>query len=119
MVEEIDLHPARYRDTPVGIATNSAHNAILLAGAETGVVGAAATFALVAALALAAISWVLRGRRRDAFAWAACLSVLGLLAQAMFNNLLTVGVTSVLLTLLFGAFATGQTTGDVEGQRDP
>ncbi|HET9614698.1 MAG TPA: O-antigen ligase family protein, partial [Candidatus Limnocylindrales bacterium] len=48
--------PGRYVDTPFGPATSSAHNTVLLAAAETGIVGAVGTLLLNVALALVAIA---------------------------------------------------------------
>lgn len=102
-------HPATYGATPFGAATNSAHNTILLAGAETGVLGAVATLALNVALALAALGLIWqRGVRRDVLVSAAGFALAGYLVQGMVNNLFTVPATSVLLALLVGAFVAGR-----------
>jgi O-antigen ligase len=98
----------RYSNTPYGTATSSAHNTILLAGAETGVAGAIAALAINVALGLVAVRCAWRGRkRRDPLLVAAALSIVAFLAQGMVNNLFEVGATGVLLALLVGAFATG------------
>lgn len=105
----IEAHPLTYAKTPFGPATNSAHNTILLAGAETGVLGALATLALNLALAAAAIGLVWqRHRRRDVLLSAAGFALGGYLVQGMVNNLFTVPATSVLLALLVGAFVGGR-----------
>jgi hypothetical protein len=105
----VAAHPTTYGETPFGLATNSAHNTILLAGAETGVLGAVATFALNLALAIAALGLIWQRRRRhDAVLAAGGLSLGGYLVQGMVNNLFTVPATSVLLALLVGAFVAGR-----------
>jgi O-antigen ligase len=98
----------KYSRTPYGTATSSAHNTILLAGAETGVAGALAAAAINIGLALVALGCAWRGRKRhDPLLAAAALAILAFLAQGMFNNLFEVGATGVLLALLVGAFASG------------
>jgi O-antigen ligase len=105
----------QYSRTPYGTATSSAHNTILLAGAETGIAGAIAAFAINVALALVAVRCAWRGRkRRDPLLVAAALSILAFLAQGMVNNLFEVGATGVLLALLVGAFAAGPGSGPDE-----
>ena len=110
MVDVMASQPAEYVYTPFGTATNSAHNTVLLAGAETGVVGAAATLILNVALALAAVGWMIR-RKRAVLATAAGLAVLAFLAQGMVNNLFTVPATGTLLALVVGAFASAAIDG--------
>jgi O-antigen ligase len=96
--------PARYGQTPFGPATSSAHNTVLLAGAETGVAGAIATAVINIALGLLVLRAVWRGgRRRDPMLIAAALAVGGYLVQGMVNNLFEVGATSALLALAVGA----------------
>ncbi|MBA3688263.1 MAG: O-antigen ligase family protein [Chloroflexi bacterium] len=108
--------PERYSRTPYGTATNSAHNTILLAGAETGVAGALAAAAINIGIALVALRYAWRGwKRRDPLLVAAALAIGGFLAQGMFNNLFEVGATGVLLALVLGAFATGPGTQPNEG----
>lgn len=108
--------PERYSQTPYGTATSSAHNTILLAGAETGVAGALAAAAINIGLALVALRYAWRGwKRRDPLLVAAALAIGGFLAQGMFNNLFEVGATGVLLALVVGAFATGAGTQRNEG----
>ena len=102
-------HPTTYGATPFGAATNSAHNTILLAGAETGVLGALATLVLNLALAVAALGLIWQRReRREVLLSAAGFSLGGYLVQGMVNNLFTVPATSVLLALLVGAFVAGR-----------
>jgi O-Antigen ligase len=101
----------RYMNTPFGVATSSAHNTVLLAGAETGVLGALGTLILNIVLALAALIWIL-GRRDPTLLYrAAGFAVLGYLAQGMVNNLFTVPATSILLAVLVGAFASSAAPG--------
>ena len=110
--------PERYSKTPYGTATSSAHNTVLLAGAETGVAGALAAAAINIGLALVALRCAWRGRKRnDPLLAAAALAILAFLAQGMFNNLFEVGATGVLLALLVGAFASGDAAGP--GGRNP
>jgi hypothetical protein len=97
----IAMDPERYRMTPFGQAWSTAHNTILLAGAETGVLGALGALILNLGLAVVAISVLVRAPRgpEGALAVASSLALLAFLAQGMVNNLLTVGVTG-----LFAAF---------------
>src|SRR4029079_787141 len=107
MADTLKADP-RYSRTPYGTATSSAHNTVLLAGAETGVAGALAAAAINIGLALVALRCAWRGRtRHDPLLAAAALAILAFLAQGMFNNLFEVGATGVLLALLVGAFASG------------
>lgn len=107
--EFVATHPATYGTTPFGTATNSAHNTILLAGAETGVLGGLATLVLNLALAVAALGLIWQRRaRREVLLSAAGFSLVGYLVQGMVNNLFTVPATSVLLALLVGAFVAGR-----------
>ncbi len=99
MVNVIRSDPARYADTPFGKATNSAHNTILLAGAETGLPGALSTLAINVVLALGALEACLFGRRYP-LAVAAGIASLAFLAQGMVNNLFTVPATGTLLAIL-------------------
>ena len=98
--------PQRYGQTPFGPATSSAHNTILLAGAETGLPGAFAATVINVGLGLVAIRIAWRGRkRRDPLLVGAALAVAGYLVQGMVNNLFEIGATSALLALTVGAFA--------------
>ena len=101
MVDVMREYPARYVNTPFGKATNSAHNTILLAGAETGVLGALSTFGINVVLALLALQALIL-RRRYPVVVAAALAVLAFLAQGMVNNLFTVPATGTLLAVLVG-----------------
>lgn len=106
MAEVITENPDRYRDTPFGAATSSAHNTILLAGAETGVLGGLAVLAVNIGLAVIALQCAWRGRRRDAaLLLAAGLAIGAYLAQGMVNNLFSVPATSSVFALVVGAFA--------------
>ena len=103
MPATIAANPAAYRATPFGPATSSAHNTILLAGAETGILGALAMLVVNSALVLIALGWVVR-EGNSALQTAAAVAVIAFLAQGMVNNLLTVPATATLLSLLVGAF---------------
>ncbi|MDP9250788.1 MAG: O-antigen ligase family protein [Chloroflexota bacterium] len=106
MQEVLDEDPVRYERTPFGPATSSAHNTILLAGAETGLIGGLAMVVINVGLALLALRCVWRGwRRRDVLPAAAGLVITGYLVQGMFNNLFSIPGTSSILALLVGAFA--------------
>ena len=108
MDKVLQADPQRYSRTPFGTATSSAHNTILLAGAETGIPGAIAAAVINVGLAFAALRCGWRGRKRhDPMLAAAALAILAFLAQGMFNNLFEVGATGVLLALVVGAFASG------------
>jgi O-antigen ligase len=112
----LDEDPVRYQRTPFGTASNSAHNTILLAGAETGFVGALAILAINVGLAVLALRCLWRGwRRRDVLLPAPGLVIGGYLVQGMFNNLFSVPATSSILALLVGAFAISRAA---SGQRD-
>ena len=106
MVEVMRSNPDRYVDTPYGKSTNSAHNTVLLAGAETGVVGAVATLALNLVLALIALRLLWSKGAVPPLSFAAGIAILGFLAQGMVNNLFTVPATATLLALVVGAYAT-------------
>jgi O-antigen ligase len=98
--------PDRYRATPFGPATSTAHNTILLAGAETGIPGGLAILAVNIGLAGVALRAAWRGRRRDgALLLAASFAVAGFLAQGMFNNLFSVPAATVVFALVIGAIA--------------
>lgn len=108
MGAQLKAEPDRYMKTPFGSATSSAHNTILLAGAETGVVGALAATVINLGLALLALRWAWWGwRRRELLLVAAALALGGYLVQGMVNNLFEIGATSALLALVIGAYAAG------------
>jgi hypothetical protein len=102
--------PARYRGTDFGVAANNAHNTVLLAAAEDGVLGAAGAVLLNVAIIGVAVA-VLRAARRirgqpDADqARAIGVAVLAFLAQGMTNNLFTVTLTATALVLLLAGCA--------------
>jgi O-antigen ligase len=106
MLETARADPTRYQSTPFGPAQSNAHNTALLAGAETGIVGAAGVLLLNLGLGLTALGVVLRHRRpgRSALPLAGGLAVLAFLAQGMVNNLFTVGVSSTLFATIVGGF---------------
>jgi O-antigen ligase len=113
MQEVMDEDPVRYKRTPFGAATSSAHNTILLAGAETGFVGALAVAAINVGLAGIALRCLWRGwRRRDVLTAAAGLVIGGYLVQGMVNNLFSIPATSSILALLVGAFAISRDASD-------
>jgi O-antigen ligase len=100
----VAANPERYRMTAFGTAGSTAHNTILLAGAEMGVLGAVGATVLNIGLAVLAIVVLFRAARQPhgAVAAAAALGLLAFLAQGMVNNLIAVGVTG-----LFAAFLVG------------
>lgn len=99
-------NPARYVVTPVGDATNSAHNTILLAGAEAGIPAALGVLIVNIALALLALRIVLSPQRRrlPAIEIAGAVAVLGYLAQGMVNNLFNVASAGVVFAVVAGAY---------------
>ena len=102
-------NPDRYVKTPYGTAATTAHNTILLAGAEAGIVGALGAFLVNAMLSLAALRILVRGRRRDAPAiiTAGAVAALTYLIQGMFNNLFSVAAPAIIFAVLVGAFVLG------------
>jgi hypothetical protein len=106
MVEVASGNPDRYVRTPVGTATNSAHNTILLAGAEAGVVAAIGALLVNVSLSLLALRVVLARRRRllPAIETAGALAVLGYLAQGMVNNLFNAAACGVAFAVVAGAY---------------
>jgi O-antigen ligase len=130
MVAVEQTNPDRYMRTPVGYAQNNAHNTVLLAGAETGVVGAIGSLLVNLAIALAALRILLRGRRPDVavIETAGSIAVLGYLAQGMVNNLFTVASAGVVFAVVAGAYvirletapsARAATDGPAQRQRAP
>jgi len=105
MIEVMRSDPDRYVSTPFGKSTSSAHNTVLLAGAETGVAGAVSMAVLNAVIALAALRLLWPRSRRPAIYTAAALAMIAFLAQGMLNNLFTVPATGTLLAVVVGAFA--------------
>lgn len=109
MLQTARSDPARYQSTPYGPAVSNAHNTVLLAGAETGVLGGAGILLLNVGLGLTALAVVVRNRRpgRPELPLAAGLAMLAFLAQGMVNNLFTVGVTSTLAATMTGCYLAG------------
>ena len=123
-VEFAQSNPGRYVDTSAGPALNSAHNTILLAGAESGVAGAIGAFIVNLAIGLAALRLLFRLRRVPAVETAGALAVLGYLAQGMVNNLFNVAVAGVVFAVVAGAYVirleiapSAQPVADDPGQR--
>jgi len=108
MVEVMRSEPERYVETPYGRSVSSAHNTILLAGAETGIVGAISMLVLNAVLALAALWLLVTGWRAPVVYSAAGVAIIAFLVQGMVNNLFTVPATGTLLALIVGVFATSR-----------
>lgn len=104
MFDEVRANPERYRETPFGRATNTAHNTILLAAAETGVFGGLGVLGINLGLGLIALRRAWRALlRQHALALAAALTLVGYLGQGMVNNLFSVPATSVVFALVVGA----------------
>lgn len=114
MLDATRANPGRYQDTPAGTAVSNAHNAVLLAGAETGVLGAIGALAVLIGLSIVAISALRQVWIRDtAVLRASALAVVCFVAQSMTNNLLTVGVTSVVGYLIAASFLLDNRPGPV------
>lgn len=112
MVSTMREWPERYIDTPLGRAGASAHNSVLLAGAELGVPGAIGALILhVGIVALALFLLFRRREGRSAVEIAGIVAVLAFEAQAVVNNLFTVGVTSVMAAIFIGAFLLARPAG--------
>lgn len=97
--------PARYRSTSFGVATANAHNTVLLAAAENGVLGLAG--AVVCTIGLAGAAAVaIRGAGVSSVGperSAAGVALLAFLAQGMTNNLYTVTLTATAMLLVLAA----------------
>jgi len=108
--------PQRYSYTAFGFAGNSAHNTVLLAGAEFGVAGAVGVLLLNVGLALVALRllWAAQMRTRlvTSVEVAAALAMLAFLAQGMVNNLFTVAVTGTVAALVYGAVLLPEPVGE-------
>lgn len=115
MTPVLKADPARYMDTPFGRSTSSAHNTILLAGAETGVIGALSTLVLNLWLALLGLKLIVDRGREAILQTAAGFAIVAFLAQGMVNNLFTVPATSTLLVLLVGAYGVAVVTRSSSG----
>ena len=105
MAAAVAQEPERYRSTIFGQAWSTAHNTVLLAGAETGVLGAIGAILLNLGLAVIVIHVFLRAPRGPAgvLAVASALALGAFLAQGMVNNLFTVGVTGLFAAFLLGS----------------
>ncbi len=103
-LDVIAQYPERYRVTPFGEAWSTAHNTILLAGAETGLLGAIGALVLNLGLAIIVIQVFIRAPRGAAGSLqvASALALGIFLAQGMVNNLFTVGVTGICAAFLLG-----------------
>jgi hypothetical protein len=115
MVATMREWPERYIDTPLGRAGASAHNSVLLAGAEHGVLGAIGALLLHGTIVALALFVLFRGRkdgRRSAVELAGVVAILAFEGQAVVNNLFTVGVTSVMAAILVGAFLLARRPGE-------
>jgi hypothetical protein len=101
--------PARYRATSFGVAGSNAHNTVLLAAAENGVLGLAGALLVNIGLAAVAIAVIRRARQRAGGVQAEPLgigvAVLAFLIQGMANNLFTVTLTASALVMLVAGCA--------------
>ncbi len=104
MLDAVADNPERYRATAFGQAWSTAHNTVLLAGAETGLIGALGAIVLNLGLAIIVIQVLIRAPRGAAgsLRFAAALGLGVFLAQGMVNNLFTVGVTGICAAFLLG-----------------
>ena len=104
MLDAVAANPERYRATAFGQAWSTAHNTVLLAGAETGLLGALGAIVLNLGLAVIVIQVFLRAPKGAAGSLqvAAALGLGVFLAQGMVNNLFTVGVTGICAAFLLG-----------------
>jgi hypothetical protein len=100
--------PGRFRATSFGVAGNNAHNTVLLAAAENGILGLVGALLLNVAFVLVSITLLWRARRT----WNGLaeplgigMAVLAFLIQGMTNNLFTVTLTATALVLLVGGCA--------------
>ncbi|REF36558.1 O-antigen ligase family protein [Thermasporomyces composti] len=101
--------PERYRATSFGVAGSNAHNTVLLAAAENGVLGLVGALLVNVGLAAVAITVIRRARERAGLARAEPLgigvAVLAFLIQGMANNLFTVTLTASALVMLVAGCA--------------
>ena len=104
MLDAVADNPERYRATVFGQAWSTAHNTVLLAGAETGFLGALGALILNLGLTVIVIQVFLRAPKGPAGSLqvAAALGLGAFLAQGMVNNLFTVGVTGICAAFLLG-----------------
>lgn len=103
-LDAVAANPERYRVTPFGEAWSTAHNTVLLAGAETGVLGAVGAILLNLGLAIIVIHVFIRAPKGSvgSLQVAAALALGIFLVQGMVNNLFTVGVTGICAAFLLG-----------------
>ncbi|HEX7195456.1 MAG TPA: O-antigen ligase family protein, partial [Candidatus Limnocylindria bacterium] len=108
MVNVMREIPERYMETPVGRAVSNAHNTILLAGAELGVLAAIGALIVNAGLLVVGLAVIRNARGRaditSTLRIGGAVALICLLVQGMVNNLFTVGVTSVMVAFVVGAF---------------
>lgn len=100
--------PARFRATEFGVAGNNAHNTILLAAAENGILGLVGALLINVALILVAVAVIRRARTASGWhpeALAVGVGVLAFLLQGMTNNLFTVTLTATVLVLVVAGCA--------------
>jgi hypothetical protein len=122
--------PERYRATSYGVAGNNAHNTVLLAAAEDGVLGLVGALVLNVAMAAIAVAVVWRARadgEKLAEPLGIAVALIAFLLQGMANNLFTVTLTASALVLLLAGGAIpwlgervgpgGHRPGDVAGER--
>ncbi len=97
--------PARYRSTTFGVATANAHNTVLLAAAENGVLGLLGAVVCTVGFAGAAVAGIRRAGTSPV-GWGqakAGVAVLAFLLQGMTNNLYTVTLTATAMLLVLAA----------------
>lgn len=101
----IAQNPERYRQTVFGQAWSTAHNTVLLAGAETGVLGAVGALILNIGLVLVVLRALMTAERGPAGSLqvASALALGAFLAQGMVNNLISVGATGLFAATLVGS----------------
>jgi O-antigen ligase len=105
--------PERYVHTEFGRAPATAHNAILHGGAEMGILGAVGfLLTYFGLLVVAAASGFRAVRARDTLSLSAAVALLGFLVQGMVNNLMTVGMTSVIGFFVAGIVISSHLTVD-------
>lgn len=100
--------PERYRKTPYGAAGSNAHNTVLLAAAEDGILGLAGAATLNISFVLIGVQLIRRTRQRaraPAEPLGVAVAVLAFLLQGMVNNLFTVTLTATALVLLIAGCA--------------
>lgn len=113
--------PERYRDTPFGPAVSNAHNTIILAGAEEGMMAMLGSLLINLALGLTCLRTLIQGwprRRQHVVPLAAALGCFGFLVQGMVNNLFTVTVTANAFVLVITTLVIDGRTHD-QSQVDP